>query len=303
MARGLSSSTVASFLLIFFGAVLVAQPFLNFTTAVVDTTPPQPSSGLSLLVCYPTFDSPTDSTSLPMSSSTPGILYPGQSCQLVQIIYEDNPDTATITIAESGGSTLVSSASMTVHSTASPNIVRYVYSWTVPNTSDKLYVFTVTAIDKAGNSATWNYYGKTTGQVQGYFVINGVKITGKDDVIYLRTKTLNVEFYATSGASAIQYVHVTVKNANTGAYVGGFDANGNPIYMTKGTDKWTYSVTVPSDGRYIVTGTVYPTGASSITLMSVAIDTGFASPLSVQTILGGLLILFGLVLYARSRRE
>ena len=80
MARGLSSSTVASFLLIFFGAVLVAQPFLNFTTLVVDTTPPKLGTEV-LLVYFPSFGS-ANVTTLSTSSSSPGILYPGASCQM-----------------------------------------------------------------------------------------------------------------------------------------------------------------------------------------------------------------------------
>jgi hypothetical protein len=308
MARAVTWLAVC---LIVVGALMVAyNPLLSrFATMIVDTTPPQPSSANTLLVCYPSFDNPDPNlaaTSLPTSSTSPGLLYPGKSCELVLIVYEDNPDVATISIVDqSSGSTIVSSASMRLHSQSSPNIVRYVYSWTVPSSLNKVYAFTVLVKDVAGNSATWTYYGQTSGGVQGYFTINGVKVQSTSDVIVLKTRSLAVEFYATSGASSIQYVHVTIKDQKTGTYVGGFDQYGQPVYMTKASsgDKWTQSITLPYDGKFIITGTVYPIGASSVTLMSLAVSTGAEFPIDPLTVAGVALIAVGAIVFVKTRED
>lgn len=163
------------------------------------------------------------------------------------------------------------------------------WDWRVPFGGGVFYRFHFIATDKSGNTATVDKYG-LTGTPDGYFAINGV-VVAMDTHLYLNTRTVTFQFFATSKADEVYDVVIDINQ------------DGTPIGSLSLTHDnetvWSTSYTFTADGEYEVIGSIIPTYNHAIQYrkMSIITDTGrmpvTVMPKQVLYIAGAALVLLG----------
>jgi len=263
------------------GLFLIISPvavygLIRMATVIYDITPP------SLTSPYPAG-----------SSTSPTPLTPGATIY-VKIHATDagtflnKPVTCKITTVE--GTSYSKTLSL------SPYVPRGDYqghrtTWTVPSYTGVKYKFVFSASDGAGNTATKTTYG-VVGKPDGTFYING-KSAGPSTKIYVKTATLNFKFVASRFGSMITRVRVVVKRS--GLLLKDFN-----LEETTTNQEWTGSYTLPGEGTYTITGSIFDKSGEYIKLSIVAAwgeDNGI-DPLKaiciVSVITGTVLLALGL---------
>lgn len=287
--------------LILIGAALVlisiSLPML-LATVIVDTYPPNISS---VAFHYGSYASPTSSVPLSIDPSAPSALVPNAAGQVEICIYEDYLDESSVSLKINGISYALK-LERKVLSSGTLWFYRYLADYTTPSTDGASVTFEASAKDLGGLSTTRTCYGKTV-KVDGYFTINGIKITSTEQTVYLSSRKLNFEFIATYGGSYIDRVIVSITKAD-GTII-------QTLALSKvAADKWTGSYTLEADGKYIVKG-YFDTYPGRLQRMSLLIDTGSAPsviepsvyfPVLRWTLAGLGLGLIAGGLYARKRR-
>jgi len=280
------TGTLVGLALIVLGLLLLTKA-VTFSMLVVDTSPPKWKCAQFF---YGSIDNPVPPyvTTLSEDQSAPSILEPARSGTIAVIVNEDNPaSTATISI----NGVKQTMQLYLVSETSSGSVATYALPWTVPSTLGDLIRFDVEVSDQAGNKVTKTLYA-TTAAVEGYFTINGQRVTPQD-VLYLNTKKLQIAFVATSGASSIQAVRLYVKNLGSGQVI--YDGT-----MDGSAPSWSKSIELPSDGKYDVSGYIVVYG-KPYCKMSITIDTGtpLLASFSYSQAAGVIFMLAGIAMIVR----
>lgn len=142
------------------------------------------------------------------------------------------------------------------------------------------HTFEITVVDAQGDTATKTVYGTAISAApEGQFTINGQAVTPESEIT-VYTHDLNFVFEATSGGDLIDRVEVHIEGE-------GIDET-FLLSETVADSRWEGSYTVPKDGTYICTGTVYTTSGDSIVLMSLTMPVGITEGVSMPQLLVGL---------------
>jgi len=218
-------------------ALMVAGVFVAF---VAIAFPQQVASGLATVVVD---TSPPDVNAMNPSGSksNPTHFDPDATVTLKMNSFREKVNNARVVIDGSTKSLSYSGSSGTPYGTE----YYYTTSWSTSGHSGEKLSFTFKGEDDAGNTGSDTAYALIGSYADGYFTINGQKLS-KGGKITISTRSIDLKFTKTTSATPDE-VWYTVR-----------DSNGNWLQKKSDTVKtsspWTWSYTFPSDGTYEVNG-------------------------------------------------
>jgi len=142
-------------------------------------------------------------------------------------------------------------------------------SWTL--TTGVKYKLRFTAVDKAGHKDTYEATFKlyTTeeavggkGLVTGYVTVNGKRIEGPDDEVWVTSLNLVIRVYLTAGADEVQNIYCLLGGDRVADFA-------------KKSGYWEATYRLPGDGKYSFMVQVLTKSGIDIQLASFTVSTGF----------------------------
>ncbi|MFH2111685.1 MAG: hypothetical protein ABIJ47_10560 [Candidatus Bathyarchaeota archaeon] len=153
---------------------------------------------------------------------------------------------------------------------------KYVGAFTVSLDPNKEYIILYTATDTAGHKDTYEAKIKLV-NLAGEVLVNGVKVKGPGDTIYVTSLSLEFKVVVTQGAGNVDKIYCVV-GADTINFAKSYDGYG--------IEQWTGTYTLPKDGTYEFVVIVRDTGGSNTQLASfgIVLGTEMRWPLIVGTL-------------------
>jgi len=124
----------------------------------------------------------------------------------------------------------------------------------------KKYKLKIEAVDKAGNEDSYEctFTIAESSPIDGYVTVNGERVSGPDDTIYVNSLSLTIKVYITKGEDQLDRLELQL--------YGDFLSN-----FTKRGDHWETTYRLPREGRYSFQVYAYDKLANSYQLASFAV--------------------------------
>jgi hypothetical protein len=124
------------------------------------------------------------------------------------------------------------------------------------------------ATDEAGNKAKYTAQVTLLADIDidGYVTVNGKRVEGPDDVVYVRSLSLDIRVYVTQGLSFVDIVSGRIDGSSL-SFAKKTGYAGHPY--------WQAAYTLPGDGRYSFTVRVKATTGEEFLFASFIISIGF----------------------------
>ena len=153
---------------------------------------------------------------------------------------------------------------------------KYLGAFTVTLDPNKEYIIFYTATDSAGHKDTYEARIKLV-NLEGEVHVNGVKVKGPGDTIYVTSLSLEFKVVITQGAGSVDKIYCVV-GADTINFAKSYDGYG--------IEQWTGTYTLPGDGKYEFVVIVRDTGGTNTQLASfgVVLGTEMRLPLIIGTL-------------------
>ncbi|MFH2111231.1 MAG: hypothetical protein ABIJ47_08245 [Candidatus Bathyarchaeota archaeon] len=237
----------AAWTLIIFSVVMGGAYFWGTSTIIADTTPPV----------------------IDEAASTSGAIAYGTGKPTVILFVEENlgMQEATAEIFNVGLlGTRGSSVQKCTMGQASKSGTTYKYlgAFTVTLDPNKEYILLYTASDSAGHKDTYEARIKLV-NLEGEVLVNGVKVKGPGDTIYVTSLKLEFKVVVTQGAGSVDKIYCVV-GADTINFAKSYDGYG--------IEQWTGTYTLPGDGKYEFVVIVRDTGSTNTQLASFGVELG-----------------------------
>jgi len=130
---------------------------------------------------------------------------------------------------------------------------KYIGVFTVTLDPNKEYIILYTATDTAGHKDTYEPRIKLV-NLEGQVHVNGIKVTGPGDTIYVTSLKLEFKVVVTQGAGSVDKIYCVV-GADTINFAKSYDGYG--------IEQWTGTYTLPKDGTYEFVVIVRDTGGKN----------------------------------------
>jgi len=265
-------------------------------TIIADTTPPEiretsPRDGESLVVsgqltvkCWVYENMELDRVTCTIYEKT---LFGWNRLETITLTLEEELQndvylyTGAFTGSVGGGSSGGASGSTT------PGGEEPLMSWTL--TPGKTYKLKFEAVDKAGNkdSYTLTFTPVEASPIEGYVTVNGKRVTGPGDVVYVNTLSLTIRVYITSGEEHLDRLVLMLN----GEFIRDF-AEKSGYYET--------SYRLPREGRYSFSVYAYDSLANSYEFASFVV--ALENRMKWLTLLGAAAVLGLVAVYGYARR-
>jgi len=173
---------------------------------------------------------------------------------------------------------------------------KYLGVFTVSLDPNKEYILLYTATDAAGHKDTYETRIKLV-NLEGEVLVNGVKVKGPGDTIYVTSLKLDFKAVVTQGAGSVDKIYCVVGD-KTLEFAKSYDGYG--------IEQWTGTYTLPGDGKYEFVIIVRDAGGSNTQLASFGVVLGTEArwPLIIGTlgVLGVAAVYFSLEPKPKPRR-
>ena len=141
---------------------------------------------------------------------------------------------------------------------------KYIGVFTATLNANKEYIILYTATDTAGHKDTYATRIKLV-SLEGEAYVNGVKVKGPGDTIYVTSLKLEFKVVVTQGAGSVDKIYCVV---------GDDTINFEKSYDGYGIEQYTGTYTLPKDGTYEFVVIVRDTGGSNTQLASFGVVLG-----------------------------